>query len=100
MIHRALAFSLVLALTASAHAQPPHTTTHQASAPAAQAGNDKESRKESHKPIAASAVHNPILWHDPGNISRKNLFYGRGGEDGQPKPPFTFLDEDKNGSNP
>ncbi len=45
-------------------------------------------------------MHNPVLWQNPGDISRKNLFYGQGGKEGQPKPPFTFLDEDKHDSNP
>src|SRR6185437_15680338 len=37
---------------------------------------------------------------DPGDISSKDLVYGQGGEDGQPKPPFTFLGEKKHDSNP
>ena len=60
----------------------------------------KKSHRDNHKPIAASSVHNAILWQDPGDISSKNLFYGSGGEDGQPKPPFTFLDQYKHDSNP
>ena len=60
----------------------------------------KKSHKENHKPISSAKVHNAILWQDPGDISTKNLFYGQGGEDAQPKPPFTFLDQDKHDSNP
>jgi len=60
----------------------------------------KKSHKDNHKPISTAKIHNAILWQDPGDISTKNLFYGHGGEDGQPKPPFTFLDEDKHDSNP
>lgn len=60
----------------------------------------KKSHKENHKPISSAKVHNAILWKNPGDISTKNLFYGQGGEDGQPKPPFTFLDQDKHDSNP
>lgn len=56
--------------------------------------------KDDHKPIAASEIHNPVLWSDPGDISSKDLFYGSGGQDGQPAPPFKFLDVDKHGSNP
>lgn len=57
-------------------------------------------KKDNHKPLPAAKLHNAILWQDPGDIATKNLFYGCGGEDGQPKPPFTFVDERKNGSNP
>jgi hypothetical protein len=60
----------------------------------------KKSDKDNHKPISSARIHNPVLWQDPGNISRKNLFYGQGGKKGQPKPPFTFLDVDRHDSNP
>jgi hypothetical protein len=84
--------------------QPAQATPQHAAAGAGNSSDekskDKRSRKEDHKPIAAAEVHNAILWHDPGDIASKNLFYGLGGEDGQPKPPFTFVDEDRNGSNP
>lgn len=60
----------------------------------------KKSHKDNHKPISSAKIHHAILWQNPGDISSKNLFYGHGGESGQPKPPFTFLDEDKHDSNP
>jgi hypothetical protein len=105
MMHRALSsYILCLVLTGPLYSQTPpeqpaQPPPQQASAPASDKP-DKESRKESHKPIPPTAVHNPVLWQDPGDIASKNLLFGCGGEDGQPKPPFTFLDEDKNGSNP
>ena len=34
---------------------------------------------------------NLILWTDPGDIRSKNLFYGPGGQEEQPKRAFTFL---------
>ncbi len=49
---------------------------------------------------SASSDKNPILWEDPGAIRTKDLFLGRGGEDHQPKPPYTFIKEDSNGTNP
>ncbi|HEY4011001.1 MAG TPA: hypothetical protein VGM11_12685 [Acidobacteriaceae bacterium] len=60
----------------------------------------KAAKKDNHKPIVLADIHNPVLWTDPGDIARKNLFYGSGGEDGQPAPPFRFLDVDKHDSNP
>lgn len=42
----------------------------------------------------------PVLWRAPQNISAENLFYGEGGMEHQPNGPFTFLDEDLDGTNP
>jgi hypothetical protein len=41
-----------------------------------------------------------VLWRDPVDIRSRNLFYGPGGEKHQPRAPFTFVEEDLNGSNP
>ena len=57
-------------------------------------GSDKDAT------VAASQIPHPVLWEDPGKISEKDLFLGMGGEDHQPKPPFTFVSEDRNGTNP
>ena len=43
---------------------------------------------------------NAILWTDPLNIKERNLYYGPGGEAGMPREPFTFVKEDKGGTNP
>lgn len=45
-------------------------------------------------------IQHPVLWHDPGNISSLDLYWGAGGKSGQPKPPFTFVSEDSSGTNP
>lgn len=57
-------------------------------------------KADDNKPVAPSRIHNPVLWHDPGQISSLNLFYGQGGEDGQPVSPFKFVSEDMHGTNP
>ena len=41
-----------------------------------------------------------VLWREPIEIGSRNLFYGPGGEQHQPHGPFTFVEEDLNGSNP
>src|SRR6476660_1406812 len=41
-----------------------------------------------------------ILWRDPTDIASRNLLYGSGGEGHQPRGPFTFIQEDLEGSNP
>ena len=57
---------------------------------------------KSGKPRAAELGHgaNAVLWQDPIDITSRNLFYGSGGEDHQPRGPFTFIQEDLQGSNP
>jgi hypothetical protein len=40
------------------------------------------------------------LWQEPADIASRDLYYGPGGRDHQPRGPFTFLKEDRNGSNP
>ena len=49
---------------------------------------------------AAQPSATPVLWKDPGAISGKDLGWGAGNEDRQPKPPFTFVKEDLSGSKP
>lgn len=41
-----------------------------------------------------------VLWRDPGNITQRDLYYGPGGKQNQPKGTFKFEKEDLNGSNP
>lgn len=62
-------------------------------------GQPSQSRKEE-KPVDRTRLHHPVLWHDPGKMAALNLRYGRGGEQGQPVPPFTFKKEDASGTNP
>ena len=81
------------------HAQPTQPATAPASSPDSPK-TPKAAKKDNDKPINQADIHNASLWQDPGNISAKNLFHGDGGEDGQPVPPFKFISEDMNGSNP
>jgi hypothetical protein len=41
-----------------------------------------------------------ILWVDPGDVASLDFKYGVGGPDGQPQPPFEFVDEDLSGTTP
>lgn len=56
------------------------------------AGNDK--------PLAAAELQHPTLWREPQSISSLDLYWGQGGKDHQPAPPFTFEQEDLHGTNP
>jgi hypothetical protein len=51
---------------------------------------------------AAVAIAHPnaILWKDPLDITSRNLYYGPGGKEDQPKEPLDFLKEDMSGTNP
>src|ERR1051326_7846793 len=40
----------------------------------------------------------PVLWRDPGDMLRRDLYYGPGSERLAPKPPFRFIKEVKEGS--
>src|ERR1043165_749622 len=40
----------------------------------------------------------PVLWRDPGDMRRRDLYYGPGSERLAPKPPFRFIKEVKEGS--
>lgn len=41
-----------------------------------------------------------LIWRDPGAVEKKDLRYGPGGRALAPKPPFTFLQEEKDGTSP
>ncbi len=42
----------------------------------------------------------PVLWRDPGNMRKRDLYYGPGSEALAPKPPFRFIKEVKEGGMP
>ncbi|MCI0490686.1 MAG: hypothetical protein L0229_29180 [Blastocatellia bacterium] len=41
-----------------------------------------------------------VIWRQPRDIRTRNLFYGSGGQAGQPRGPFRFIKENRGGSNP
>jgi len=57
----------------------------------------KKARPDSAKKVDLSK---PTVWQDPGQIERLDLFNGEGGAKNAPRPPFTFVEEDKGGTNP
>ena len=97
-----VAFGSALSSAQSQPASPdrqPGTVPEQTTA-SVSASTAKTDKEDNDKPINPTDIHNASLWRDPGNISAKNLLYGEGGREGQPAPPFKFLSEDLNGSNP
>jgi hypothetical protein len=59
----------------------------------------QKSRKSSRAKRKA-AVSKPLLWREPVDIKKRNLFYGAGGKNRQPQGRLVFLEEDKDGANP
>lgn len=41
-----------------------------------------------------------VLWTNPGDISKRDLFWGPGSAARRPKPPFTFIEENTGGTKP
>ena len=66
-----------------------------------EAGGDPDVEFQALVPANAPAqTGTPIMWRDPGDVASKNLKFGIGSKEGQPKPPFQFEKEDNSGSNP
>jgi hypothetical protein len=79
---------------------PGQSTAQSPTTPQQQPAPTKTAKKDNDKPIDQADIHNASLWSDPGDISAKDLFYGDGGKDGQPVPPFKFISEATTGTNP
>jgi hypothetical protein len=58
---------------------------------------EKERAELSRAELSKEAV---TLWRDPVDIGSRNLYYGPGGERDEPHGPFTFVEEDMDGTNP
>jgi hypothetical protein len=98
MPHSPLSVTLGLVLAAIPLIANKNVTTHSAllhsNVPLAQK-NEKKGRGN-----APEVAGRPVLWEDRGDLSKLNLFFGVGSEEGQPKPPFKFDKEDVTGTNP
>jgi hypothetical protein len=93
-----LACATLWAQTPADSTPPPDAGTPATAAPKQDQADNKV--KDNDKPVDVASLHHPVLWHDPGRISELDLFYGQGGKDHQPAPPFKFDQEDLNGTNP
>ena len=61
----------------------------------------KKAGKTGKKVKTGVAIGPALIWHDPGNISSLNLYYGVGGKEHQPAAgAFKFIKEDTNGTAP
>jgi hypothetical protein len=68
-----------------------------APAPAVQK-EDKAAKRQKAMELAKAAK--PVVWHDPGAVESLDFVNGPGGSENAPKAPFTFEEEDLDGSNP
>jgi hypothetical protein len=59
-----------------------------------------QSSAESHAAVSVVVSRGAVLWTNPEDIKSRNLFYGPGGKDGQPREPLIFRKEEKSGTNP
>ena len=58
----------------------------------------KDGDEDTKKPKLGSAP--AVIWREPVDIKTRDLFYGQGGSEHQPKGTFTFLQEKLHGVNP
>ncbi|HYX70743.1 MAG TPA: hypothetical protein VE825_16530 [Terriglobales bacterium] len=58
----------------------------------------EQSRQQLPQPDAPQPA--GVLWSDPGDITSRDLYYGSGGEDRQPRGVMTFVKEDMAGTSP
>ena len=49
---------------------------------------------------AKTSAARPIIWLHPGNVSKRNLYFGPGSPEMAPVGPFSFVEEDKGGESP
>jgi len=56
--------------------------------------------KKRHKLRSADVESTAVLWRQPESIASRNLLYGPGGAEHQPRGGFTFVEEDLDGTNP
>ena len=66
--------------------------------PVAGTGQEKTNTPEAQGIIAVSGP--AVLWRSPEDIASRNLLYGSGSKQDEPRPTFIFLEEDLDGTNP
>src|SRR5262249_12441457 len=63
--------------------------------------DDKDDKKDKKRVLNPNEVKGrPVLWEDPGDIARRDLYYGVGGKENAPdlSSKFTFMGSDKSGT--
>jgi hypothetical protein len=55
---------------------------------------------QAHRAEAGAPAGSALLWRAPEDIGSRNLYYGAGGVEDQPRGAVTFIEEDLNGTNP
>jgi hypothetical protein len=60
----------------------------------------KKGQKEQVPAVELTGSAPVVLWRNPTDIATRDLFYGPGGKDHEPRGTFTFVEEDMDGTNP
>jgi hypothetical protein len=60
----------------------------------------KKKKKDQAGAAPTVALKSPVIWRDPGPVERLDFANGPGGSRNVPVGPFTFVEEDKGGTNP
>lgn len=60
--------------------------------------NDKAEKQKKDKKNKDKGT--PVLWRNPGDMRKRDLYYGPGSKALAPTPPFKFVKEDKSGASP
>ena len=58
------------------------------------------SAQQKNKKVKPVATGTPVLWRDPGDISKRDLSFGTGSADLAPVAPFTYVREEATGESP
>ena len=60
----------------------------------------KKTAKADEAAAEITTTSHSLLWQNPADIASRNLFYGPGGKDHEPRGTFTFTKEDLDGTSP
>jgi len=66
----------------------------------ASSGSPAKAAKSRPAKAAGEPNDSAVIWREPADIASRDLYYGPGGEEHRPHGPFTFVEEDLNGTNP
>ena len=61
---------------------------------------DKDKVEKQNKDKKNQNKGTPVLWRNPGDMRKRDLYYGSGSKALAPTPPFKFVKEDKSGKSP
>jgi hypothetical protein len=79
--------------------KPPVETTEAEASPETTNGLSEKAAKKQQEEMPEPVKPGPTIWRKPLRVESLDFTYGGGGKENAPQPPFTFVEEDKGGSN-